>query len=134
MSITRYPSLDEALHLHSRLIARFGGAPGVRDPGLLESALARPRSGYYVSLSEQAAALLHSLVSNHAFVDGNKRMAFALTAVFLDMNGFWLEVDADSAETFLIDRVIIGRAEVDEITQWIEARLQPPSSRRGGPT
>jgi len=78
-----YPTLEEAVHLHGRLLERFGGRPGVRDLGLLESALARPRSGYYRSLSEQAAALLQSLVLNHCFVDGNKRMAFALAMTFL---------------------------------------------------
>ncbi len=79
---------------------------GVRDLGLLESALARPRSGYYASISEQAAALLQSLAGNHAFVDGNKRGAFAATAVFLRMNGYKLVVDADEAERFLIEDVI----------------------------
>lgn len=65
------------------MISSVGRLDGLRDLGLLESALARPRSGYYSSLSEQGAALMQSLASNHAFVDGNERMAFAATAVFL---------------------------------------------------
>jgi death-on-curing protein len=117
---TVFPTLDEALHLHRRLLEVFGGAGGVRDPGLLESALARPRSGYYESLSLQAAALMQSLARNHAFVDGNKRMAFALTVVFLRTNGYRLAVDADEAERFLVDRVIVGRIELDPIAVWIE--------------
>jgi death-on-curing protein len=121
--VTLFLTLEEVLDLHRQLIQRFGGADGVRDPGLLESALARPRSGYYSSLSEQAAALMQSLAGNHAFVDGNKRVAFAATAVFLRMNGYALRVDADEAERFLIDRLIVGRADVVVIAEWLEPRL-----------
>lgn len=120
---TLFLTLDEALELHRQLIARFGGSTGVRDPGLLESALARPRSGYYSSLSEQAAALLQSLAGNHAFIDGNKRMAFATTAVFLRMNGYGLTVSADVAERFLIDEVIVARIDVPTIAAWLERHL-----------
>ncbi len=117
---TIYPTLEEAIHLHGRLLDLFGGTPGLRDPGLLESALARPRSGYYETLSLQAAALLQSLAGNHAFVDGNKRMAFALTAVFLRTNGFRIVADADTAERFLVDDVIVGRADLATIADWLE--------------
>ena len=123
MTVTRFPTLDEALYLHELLVKRFGGEPGLRDGGLLESALSRPRSGYYRSLSEQAAALMQSLARNHCFVDGNKRLAFALAAVFLEMNEYALVAGADDAERFLIDRVIVGHAEVDEIAGWIEQHL-----------
>jgi death-on-curing protein len=121
--VTLFLTLEEVLDLHRQLIQRFGGADGVRDPGLLESALARPRSGYYSSLSEQAAALMQSLAGNHAFVDGNKRVAFAATAVFLRMNGYALRVDADEAERFLIDRLIVSRADVVVIAEWLAPRL-----------
>jgi len=120
---TLFLTLEEVLDLHRQLIARFGGAEGIRDPGLLESALARPRSGYYGSLVEQGAALMQSLAGNHAFLDGNKRVAFAATAVFLRMNGYAIVVDADDAERFLIDQVIVGRAEVATIAEWIERHL-----------
>ena len=120
---TLYLTLEEAVDLHRQLIDQFGGAVGVRDLGLLESALARPRAGYYSSISEQAAALLQSLAGNHSFVDGNKRIAFAATAVFLRMNGYKLAVDADEAERFLIDDVIKGRAEVTVISDWLERFL-----------
>lgn len=63
---------DEVLELHSILLKRFGGAEGVRDMGLLESALFRPQSGYYADLLEMSAALFESLANNHPFVDGNK--------------------------------------------------------------
>lgn len=120
---TLFLTVEEALELHRQLLERFGGAGGVRDPGLLESALARPRSGYYSSLSEQAAALMQSLAGNHAFVDGNKRVAFAATAVFLRMNGYALEVGADEAERFLIDQVIVARVDVATIAEWLERHL-----------
>ena len=124
---TLYPTLEETYFLHKLLLERFGGDGGVRDPGLLESALARPRSGYYRSISEQAAALLQSLALNHAFVDGNKRIAYAMMDVFLRTNGLLLTVSAATAETFLIDRVINGHAPIEEIAMWIESRADVES-------
>lgn len=121
---TLFLSLEEVLFLHAELIRRFGGNGGLRDRGLLESALARPRSGYYETLSLQAAALLQSLCQNHAFVDGNKRVAFAATAIFLRMNGYSLVVNADDGERFLIDRAIVGRAPLDEIAGWLERNMR----------
>lgn len=123
MDRTLFPTVEEALHLHALLVDRFGGTPGVRDLGLLESALARPRSGYYRSLSEQAAALLQSLALNHCFVDGNKRMAFALAVTFLRVNGAVLRVDPDEGEQFLIERVIVERVELSVITAWLEGNV-----------
>ena len=95
----------------------------MRDLGLLESALLRPQTGYYETLSLQAAALLQSLCQNHSFVDGNKRVAFATTAIFLRMNGFRLSVRTDDGEMFLIENVIKDRATVEEIADWLEARM-----------
>ncbi|RLB56487.1 MAG: type II toxin-antitoxin system death-on-curing family toxin [Deltaproteobacteria bacterium] len=125
MKTTFYPTLEEALHLHRMLIERYGGLPGVRDLGLIESALYRPRSGYYETLSAQAAALLQSLAMNHGFVDGNKRVAMALTMIFLRINGQRLVVGADDAEEFLIERVIVGKAPIEEIASWLHERLSP---------
>ena len=118
--VTIFPTVEEALYLHKQMLEVFGGTGGVRDLGLLESALARPRSGYYASLTEQAAALLHSLVMNHCFVDGNKPVAFALTDVFLRLNGYFLEVEPEPAENFLIESVINAKVELFVITDWIE--------------
>jgi death-on-curing protein len=125
MRETLYPTLEEALYLHEILIQKFGGAPGVLDKGLLESALARPRSGYYRSLSEQAAALMQSLAMNHPFVDGNKPVAFALTAVFLSMNGLKLTVETRAGVHFIEDTLISQRALLPAIVEWIEAHAQP---------
>lgn len=124
MKATLYPTLAETLELHNRLIERFGGKPGVRDLGLLESALMRPQTGYYSSLSLEGAALLQSLTQNHAFIDGYKRVAFATTAIFLRMNGYRLKVDADNGESFLIERVIKAKAEIQEIAAWLEKYMK----------
>jgi death-on-curing protein len=124
MKETFYPTLEEALYLHDILIQRFGGKSGVLDCGLLESALARPRSGYYRSLSEQAAALMQSLAMNHPFVDGNKRVAFALTAVFLRLNGLSLTVSAKEGVRFVEQTLIAEKAPLPAITDWIEAHVR----------
>jgi len=123
MQLTHYLTLEEVLLLHTRLIERYGGAMGVRDLGLVESALARPRSGYYETQSEQAAALLQSLALNHGFVDGNKRVAFAACAVFLHMNGYHLRATADEVEGFLIERLIGASADLPQIADWVESHL-----------
>lgn len=121
MTRTLFPTLDEALELHRILIERFGGQGGVRDRGLLLSALARPQTGYYETLWLQAAALLQSLAMNHAFVDGNKRVAFALTAVFLRMNGQRLVASADDSEAFMLETVIAARSDIDALAAWLAA-------------
>lgn len=120
MELTRYLSLEELLELHRRVLALHGGSDGVRDMGLVESALARPKSGYYESLSEQAAALLQSFASNHAFVDGNKRVAWVAADVFLRVNGYKLRVSASVAERFIIQRVIKKHLDVRDIAKWLE--------------
>lgn len=125
MKLTVFPTLEETLELHRVLLERFGGLAGVRDRGLLQSALARPQTGYYDTLWLQAAALLQSLGRNHAFVDGNKRVAFALTAIFLRLNGHRIVVGAAEAESFLIEHMIASRAELAEIAAWLEQHARP---------
>jgi death-on-curing protein len=85
-----YLTVADVLGLHAILMQRYGGAPGVRDPGALEAALFRPQTGYYEDIVMEAAALLESLAINHPFVDGNKRIAFAAADVFLRINGWRL--------------------------------------------
>jgi len=124
MEVVLYPTIQETLELHEQLIKRFGGSGGVRDLGLLESALLRPQTGYYDTLSLQAAALLQSLIQNHSFIDGNKRIAFATTAIFLRMNGYRIEVKPDIGESFLIDEVIHKKAPVEDIATWLETCMK----------
>ena len=83
MEAVFFPTLQEILELHEKLIQRFAGSGGARDLGFLESALLRPQTGYCDTLSLQATALLQILIQNHSFIDGNKRVAFAATAIFI---------------------------------------------------
>ena len=87
--------------------------------GLLESALYRPQTGHYADLAEMAAALFESLNINHPFVDGNKRVAFFATDVFLRLNGYKLQVNAYEAHRFLIGLLENNRCDFDNLLPWI---------------
>ncbi len=117
--MTRYPTFNEVLAVHSKLIALFGGAPGIRDRGALQAALGRPGTGYYRDLLHEAAALWESLSQNHPFVDGNKRVAITVTAAFLRLNGYRLEFDDDEAFSFLLDLYETGQMRIDELERWL---------------
>lgn len=129
MSEVEYLDLEDLL----RLVRRLGVGP-VRDVGLLDAAVARPRSSAlgqeaYPSPALKAGALLHSLARNHALVDGNKRLAFLATVVFLDLNGRRPELSDDDAVALVVD-VAKGVAEVEEIADRLQVRSA--SSRRSG--
>ena len=124
-SYAQFLSVDEVIEIHQRLINRFGGASGVRDQGLLESALYRPRTGYYADLFEMAAAMFESLINNHPFVDGNKRVAFFATDVFLRLNGYRFAVDGPSAHQFLMQRFADGDCDLAHLTPWIRSSIAP---------
>lgn len=113
--MTRYLALDEALR---GAVVVLGTNPPVRDVGLLESALVRPQTTVlgedaYPSFAEKAAALLHSMVANHPFVDGNKRMAFAVVAVFAALNGYAVRPDDEDQWFDLI--MSVAKGQTDEI-------------------
>lgn len=110
---------DELLEIHEKLIERFGGQPGIRDSGLLESALFRPQTGYYEDLAEMGAALFESLIMNHPFVDGNKRVAFFATDVFFRLNGYKLEVVTAEVYPFLIGLLEKGECNYENLLPWI---------------
>ncbi|OLE10888.1 MAG: hypothetical protein AUG89_11100 [Acidobacteria bacterium 13_1_20CM_4_56_7] len=97
-----YLTVAEVIAIHHHQIEEYGGAHGLRDQGALESAVFRPQNGYYNDLSEEAAALLESLVNNHAFLDGNKRVGFAAAHTFLLVNGFDLDVGSRVALELII--------------------------------
>lgn len=120
----QFLSLDESIAIHERLIEKFGGSPGLRDKGLLESALFRPQTGYYSDLTEMAAALFESLLSNHAFVDANKRMAFFLSDIFLRLNGWRLTVSADEGERFIVGSLERGNCDFEHLVPWMSEHLQ----------
>lgn len=119
----QFLSLDEAIAIHERLIQRFGGQPGIRDRGLLESALFRPQTGYYEDLAQMAAALFESLISNHAFVDGNKRIAFFACDVFLRLNGWKISVDADSGFEFIVGSLESGECDYEHLLPWLRKHM-----------
>ena len=119
--IVQFLSVDEVLEIHRALIARFGGANGVRDKGLLESALYRPQSGYYEDLVEMAAAMFESLINNHPFIDGNKRVAFFSTDVFLRLNGYKILVDSKSAYDFLMELFASNSCDLEHLGPWIRS-------------
>ena len=127
---TLFLTIDEVLAIHERLVDAFGGTPGLRDPGLLESALFRPRTGYYGDLSEMAVALFESLLMNHPFVDGKKGVAFFATDVFLRLNGSRLAVRPDSAHRFLIGLLEAGACDFDRLLPWIRRSIRPLPRRR----
>lgn len=120
----RYPSLDEALELHRLLLEHFGGAAGVRDMGLLESALFRPQTGYYKDVVQMAAALMESLIINHPFVDGNKRVAFFLTDTFLRTNGWKIKVRPKAGHRFIMDVITSGENRLTKLAHWIKMHLE----------
>ncbi|MGB5739393.1 MAG: type II toxin-antitoxin system death-on-curing family toxin [Woeseia sp.] len=119
----KFLSVDEVLAIHERLVERFGGPSGIRDQGLLESALYRPQTGYYNDLASMAAALFESLLLNHAFIDGNKRVAFFATDVFLRLNGWKLSVDNIEAHRFLIANLEAGTCNYRILQPWIVKNL-----------
>ena len=119
----QFLSLDEVFAIHERLIEKFGGSSGIRDRGMLESALYRPQTGYYENLEEMAAALFESLLINHPFFDGNKRVAFFATDIFLRMNGWKLKVQSKAAHSFLMDRFDTGTCNYEHLLPWIRSIL-----------
>src|SRR3954471_12256797 len=112
---------DQVIAIHSRQLRRFGGAPGLRDEGLLRSALERPLNKcHYESsaLPELAAAYAYGLAKNHAFVDGNKRIAFMTLAVFLRKNGVRFAPDPAHATAIMMS-LAAGEVSEESLARWI---------------
>jgi death on curing protein len=122
--VTLYLTIDDTLRIHEALIAAFGGAPGVRDLGLIESALLRPQTGYYANLIEEAAALWESLAMNHGFIDGDKRVAYACLELFLQMNGLDMSADDAAIEGFIYSNLEGGTFRKDVIDAWLRANTR----------
>ncbi|MFQ5817354.1 MAG: type II toxin-antitoxin system death-on-curing family toxin [Terriglobia bacterium] len=119
-----YPTIAEAIEIHKQLIEEFGGSPGLRDRGRLEAAIFRPQIGYYSDPVEEAAALMESLANNHVFVDGNKRVSFAVTDTFLRLNGFYLEAEPSAAYRFITGSLRRGEFRFARIRDWIRSHLR----------
>jgi death on curing protein len=118
-----YLTVAEVLAIQHHQIEEYGGAHGLRDQGSLEAAVFRPQTGYYNDISEEAAALLESLVNNHAFLDGNKRVGFATMHTFLLVNGFDVDVSSKAAYEFMIKAMEEGKFRFGLIHEWISAHL-----------
>jgi len=123
----------DALALHSRLLALYGGAPGVRDPGLLASALARPRHlrayAGNPNVIELAAAYTAGIIHNHPFVDGNKRTGFVIGVLFLEINGYRLTASEEDATQAVLG-LAAGTLDEAGFLAWLRANSRRNRKRR----
>ena len=124
MKNTSYLSLDVVLAIHEEMVDKFGGSHGIRDLGLIQSAVAKPQSSFggedlYQSIFDKAAALFHSLMFNHAFIDGNKRTVMVSTARFLYVNGYNLEISKREFVAFPLE-VENKHLSIEEISKWLK--------------
>lgn len=115
----------DILAIHADQIERFGGAPELRDAGILEAALFRPQTGYYADIIEEAAALWESLSQGHPFVDGNKRTALAAMHVFLAINGIELHASAGELYAFIIGLYETDDFRFAELVTWLRQNTRP---------
>jgi death-on-curing protein len=125
----RHLSLAEVMELHRLVIQRYGGAEGIRDLGALASAVAQPRMTFgaqdlYPSPVEKAAALGFSLVSNHPFVDGNKRVGHAAMETFLVLNGFQINAPTDAQQQLMLS-LAAGSLGREALVEWLRQHLEP---------
>ena len=125
--MTRYLTVEEVVELHRRVIAQSGGSPGLRDAGGLDSAVAQPQMTFggndlYSTLADKAAALGFSLVSNHPFMDGNKRIGHATMETFLVMNGHELSAPVDDQEQVIL-RLAAGEMGREEFAEWVREHI-----------
>jgi death-on-curing protein len=120
-----YLTLAETIEIHRQLIEEFGGSDGLRNQAGLEAAIFRPQAGYYNDLVEEGAALMESLVNNHPFIDGNKRVSFAATDTFLRLNGFYLEVEQQETADFMITNIAKSTLRFDALREWIGSKIKP---------
>jgi death on curing protein len=120
-----YLTVAEVIAIHRHQIEEYGGEHGMLNQGSLEAAVFRPQTGYYSDLSEEAAALLESLVNNHPFVDGNKRVGFAAVHTFLLVNGFDLDVSSKAGFDFMMKVIADGKFRFALLREWIAAHLVP---------
>jgi death-on-curing protein len=121
-----YLTAEQVLFLHDRLIEETGGVHGVRDLGLLQSALGRPQAEFggtefYPDLMMKAAVLLDGLTRSHPFIDGNKRTSIATAALFLQMNGYRLTATNAELEEFALC-VTTAKPAIEEIAEWFRAK------------
>jgi len=127
--VTIYITALEALVIHRTLIDRFGGSYDLRDAGVLESALFRPQSGYYEDTIQEAAALWESMTNNHAFIDGNKRIGFAVTDTFLKINGYRITANPDDIYALIHELLKNREFEFKKLESWLRENTRKASSK-----
>jgi death-on-curing protein len=132
--VTVYLTAEQVLFIHYRLVSETGGGYGVRDIGLLESAIARPRATFdkhelYESVFDKAAALMESLTNNHPFIDGNKRTGIACTVLFLRQNNIIFSAKNSELERFTM-RVASAKTTLSEIAKWLENHSSSSSASK----
>ena len=127
MSERIYLGIEDAMWIHEEQLKLYGGAPGVRDQGLILSALLRPQTGYYADVIEEAAALWESLAMNHGFIDGNKRVAFACTVLFLQANGVTPTGTEEEWIEFIYSNLEAGTFRKPKLEDWLNAHVEPVS-------
>lgn len=123
--MTRYLSVADIIQINLEMVEQWGGLSGIRDSGALESAAARPQSGYYTDVIEEAAALCESLLQNHPFVDGNKRTAVTATGVFLRLNGYELIFVDREMYDWLMNLYSTNRVTKLALDVWLRAHSAP---------
>ena len=121
--MTRYLTLEEVLALHVRVLEQSGGMGGISDLALLDSALAQPRMTFdgqdlFPTIADKAAALGYSLIMNHAFNDGNKRIGHAAMETFLMLNEYELQAQTEEQERLILE-VAAGNIRREEFTEWV---------------
>ncbi len=120
-----YLTVADVLGMHTVLMQRYGGSPGLREPGALEAALFRPQTGYYDDILAEAAALIESLAINHPFVDGNKRIAFAAADVFLRINGWHLQRVPMQIYAEMMQMFESGKFDITQLDAWLRSFAIP---------
>ncbi len=125
----RYLILRDVVELHRRVLQAGGGAPGIRNLGALDSAVAQPRATFggadlYPTVIEKATALCFSLVQNHPFVDGNKRVGHAVMETVLVLNGTEIAAAVDDQERLMLD-LAAGHIDRVHLTDWLRHHLRP---------
>ncbi len=125
----RYLTLEEVLELYHGIIEQSGGSAGISNMGGLESALAQPKMTFageelYPTIVEKASALSFSLIKNHPFIDGNKRIGHAAMEVFFILNGFEINAAVDEQEQLIL-QVASGKLGRDEFSEWLRSHMVP---------
>jgi len=128
--------VEDIIRLHDSIVKEYGGLPGIHDERLLASAITRPFTGltdgteFFGDIENKAAALLHSLIQYHPFVDGNKRTGVAVTQIYLLEAGFHWKFDQNEIVDFAID-IAASRISLNQIALWIRDRLQKRGPENG---